>query len=119
MVTGQCRSRLLEYSLDFAYIGLQYTRSLAAVLYIELHLQIVLNGVNKFNKQTSDISAGVCSVFGAHIQTNTRECPSTSTGAIVGTVVAVAAVLNVAVIVVAAVVILRSRRGKLSLQKDE
>ena len=66
---------------------------------------------------TSDVSAGVCSVFGG--QTDTRECPSTNTGAIVGTVVAVAAVLNVAAIAVATLLILKSRRGKFSLQKDE
>ena len=66
---------------------------------------------------TSDVSAGVCSVFGG--QTNTRECPSTNTGAIVGTVIAVAAVLNVAVIVVAAVVILRRWRRKFSLRNAD
>ena len=71
----------------------------------------------------SDLSAGVCSVFGG--QTDTRECPSTNTsentntGAIVGTVVAVAAVLIIAAIAVATLLILKSRRGKFSLQKDE
>ena len=66
---------------------------------------------------TSDISAGVCSAFGA--QTDNNECPSTNTGAIVGAVVAVAAVLNIAAIAVATLLILRSRRGKFSLQKAE
>ena len=66
---------------------------------------------------SSDVSDGVCSVIGA--QTNTRECPSTNTGAIVGTVIAVAAVLNVAVIVVAAVVILRRWRRKFSLRNAD
>ena len=70
----------------------------------------------------SDISAGVCSAFGT--QTDT-ECPSTNTsentntGAIVGAVVAVATVLIIAAIAVATLLILRSRRGKFSLQKDE
>ena len=65
----------------------------------------------------SDLSSGVCSVFGA--QTDTSECPSTNTGAIVGAVVAVAAVLIIAAIAVATLIILRSRRGKFSLQKAE
>ena len=64
---------------------------------------------------TSDISAGVCSVCGR--QTDTAE--STNTGAIVGAVVAVAAVLIIAAIAVATLLILRSRRGKFSLQKAE
>ena len=66
---------------------------------------------------TSDVSAGVCSVFGA--QTDTCESPSTNTGAIVGAVVAVVGVLNIAAIAVATLLILRSRRGKFSLQKAE
>ena len=70
----------------------------------------------------SDLSPGVCSVrvcsvFGA--QTDTCESQSTNTGAIVGAVVAVAAVLNIVAIAVATLLILRSRRGKFSLQKDE
>ena len=71
---------------------------------------------------TSDVSAGVCSVFGPQTGTsentdsNICEC---NTGAIVGTVVAVAAVLIVAAITVATLLILRSRRGKPSLQKAE
>ena len=65
----------------------------------------------------SDLSAGVCSVFGAQI--DTHECPTTNTGAIVGAVVAVAAVLIIAAIAVATLLILRNRRGKLSLQKAE
>ena len=64
---------------------------------------------------TSDINAGVCSVFGR--QTDTSE--SITTGAIVGAVVAVAAVLIIAAIAVATLLILRRRRGKLSLQKAE
>ena len=60
----------------------------------------------------SDLSAGVCSVFGA--QTDTSE--STNTEAIVGAVVAVAAVLIIAAIAVATHLILRSCRGKFSLQ---
>ena len=63
----------------------------------------------------SDLSSGVCSVFGA--QTDTSE--STNTGAIVGAVVAVVGVLIIAAIAVATLLILRSHRGKLSLQKDE
>ena len=66
---------------------------------------------------TSDLSAGVCSAFGA--QTDTCECPRTNTGAIVGAVVAVAAVLIIAAIAIATLLILRSRRGKFSLQKAE
>ena len=66
---------------------------------------------------TSDVSAGVCSVFGG--QTDTRECPSTNSGAIVGAVVAVAAVLIIAAIAVATLLILRNRRGKFSVQKPE
>ena len=62
---------------------------------------------------TSDVSAGVCSVFSR--QTDISE--STNTGAIVGTVVAVAAVLIIAAIAVATLLILRRRRGKVSLQK--
>ena len=50
-------------------------------------------------------------------QTDTAE--STNTGAIVGAVVAVAAVLIIAAIAVATLLILRSRRGKFSLQKAE
>ena len=64
---------------------------------------------------TSDISAGVCSVFGR--QTDTSE--STNTGAIVGTVVAVAVVLIIAATAVATLLILRNRRGNFSLQKAE
>ena len=66
---------------------------------------------------TSDVSAGVCSVFGA--QTDTSESQSTNIGAIVGAVVAAAAVLNIVAIAVATLLILRSRRGKFSLQKAE
>ena len=80
-----------------------------------IHVQGVLLGLGE--DCTSDISAGVCSVFGA--QTDTRECPSTNTGAIVGTVVAVAVVLIIAAIAVATLLILRSRSGKFSLQKPE
>ena len=80
-----------------------------------IRLQGVLLGLGE--DCTSDISAGVCSAFGA--QTDTCECPSTNTGAIVGAVVAVAAVLNIAAIAIATLLILRSRRGKFSLQKAE
>ena len=65
----------------------------------------------------SDLSAGVCSVFGG--QTDSRECPSTNTGAIVGAIVAVAAVLIIAATAVATLLILRRHRGKFSLQKAE
>ena len=64
-----------------------------------------------------DISAEVYSVFGG--QTDTRKYPSSNTGTMVGAVVAVAAVLIIAAIAVATPLILRSRRGKFSLQKDE
>ena len=64
---------------------------------------------------TSDISAGVCSAFGA--QTDTSE--NINIAAIVGAVVAVAAVLIIAAIAVATLLILRRRRGKFSLQKAE
>ena len=73
----------------------------------------------------SDLSSGVCSVFGAQTDTCECECPSTNssestnTGAIVGAVVAVVGVLIIAAIAVATLLILRSRRGKFSLQKDE
>ena len=65
----------------------------------------------------SDISAGVCSVFGA--QTETRECPSTNTGAIVGTVIAVVVVLIIVAIAIATLIILRIRRGKFSLRNTD
>ena len=71
---------------------------------------------------TSDVSAGVCSVFDAQTGTsentdsNICEC---NTGAIVGAVVAVAAVLIIAAIAVATLLILKNRRGKFSLQKAE
>ena len=61
---------------------------------------------------TSDISAGVCSVFG------TYECPSTNTGAIVGTVIGVAVLLIVAGIAVAAMRILRRRIRNCFLQNE-
>ena len=64
---------------------------------------------------TSDISTGVCSVFGR--QTDTFE--STNTGTIVAIVVPVAAVLIIAAIAVATLLILRRRRGRFSLQKVE
>ena len=59
---------------------------------------------------TSDVSAGVCSVFCLQTESDTCECtcPSTNTGAIVGAVVAVAALI-----------ILRSCRGKFSLHITE
>ena len=73
---------------------------------------------------TSDVSAGVCSAFGA--QTDTCECPSTNTSEntntgdiIVGAVVAAAALLIIAAIAVATLIILRSRRGKFSRQKAD
>ena len=50
-------------------------------------------------------------------QTDTSE--STNTGAIVGAVIAVAAVLIIAAIAVATLLILRSRRGNISIQKAE
>ena len=68
---------------------------------------------------TSDVSDGVCSVFGAQTDTCECECQSSNTGAIVGAVVAVVGVLIIAAIAVATILILRSRRGKFSLQKDE
>ena len=77
-----------------------------------IHVQGMLLGLGE--RCTSDISAGVCSVFGA--LNETRKCPSTNTGAIVGTV---AVVLIIAAIVVATLIILRSRRGKVSLRNAE
>ena len=67
----------------------------------------------------SDLTSGVCSVFGTQTDTCECECPSTNTGAIVGAVVAVVGVLIIAAIAVATLLILRSRRGKFSLQKAE
>ena len=59
---------------------------------------------------TSDVSAGVCSVFGSQTESDTCECtcPSTNTGAIVGAIVALATLI-----------ILRSCRGKFSLHNTE
>ena len=71
---------------------------------------------------TPDVSAGVCSAFSAQTDTsdntesNICEC---NIGAIVGAVIGVAAVLIIAAIAVATLLILRSRRGKFSLQKAE
>ena len=69
------------------------------------------------NTTVSDLSAGVCSVFGA--QTFTCECTCLSTTTIVAKVVAVAAVLIIAAIAVATLLILRSHRGIFSLQNTE
>ena len=71
------------------------------------------------NTTVSDLSAGVCSVFGAQTFTCECRCLSTNTGAIVAVVVAVAAVLIIAAIAVATLLILRNRRGIFSLQNTE
>ena len=65
----------------------------------------------------SDVSAEVCSVFGG--QNETRECPSTNTGAIVGTVIALVVVLIIVAIAVATLLIVRNHRGKFSLRNAD
>ena len=74
------------------------------------------------NTTVSDLSAGVCSVFGAQTFTCECTCPNTNTGAIyniVAIVVAVTAVLIIAAIAVATLLILRNRRGIFCFQNTE